>query len=170
MSRKVKVATISFLFGNEPVTKDDRYDQALRYLEAAAQDAPDLILLPELFETIGCREWQEVRRIRDAAERFSAALEFAEAEDGPFARRLQAFAETHRLVVVSNTLTRSGDRLFNQATFYGRQGEILGRYRKVQPTENEYEEVGISAGDEIRPIEVDGVRYGVFICNDQAFP
>ena len=170
MSRKVKIATISFLIGNESVTRADRYDQALRYLEAAVQDGPDLILLPEFFETLGCREWQEIGRIRDAKERRSVTLEFAETEDGPFARRLLAFAEKHRVVVVSNNLTRSEDKLLNQATFYGKQGEILGRYRKVQPTESEYEVTGISAGDEIRPIEVEGVRYGVFICNDQAFP
>lgn len=170
MARRVRIATISFLLGGGLVTRAARYDQAFRYLEAALEDEPDLILLPELFETMGCVEWQQTRQLDDAETRLDAAREFAMTEDGPVAARFRAFAADHNVAVVANNLTREGGRLFNQATFYGSRGDIVGRYRKVQPTENEYELAGISPGDEIQPIEVDGVRYGVFICNDQAFP
>ena len=170
MARRVRIATVSFLMGGGLVTQAARYDQAFRYLEAALADHPDLILLPELFETMGCVEWQQIARLDDAEARFAAALECAMTEEGPVAARFREFAAQHNVTVVSNNLTRDGDALYNQATFYGRQGDIVGRYRKVQPTENEYEVKGTTPGDEIAPIEVDGVRYGVFICNDQAFP
>ena len=170
MPRRVRISTVSFLLDGGLVTQAARYDQAFRYLEAALADKPDLILLPELFETMGCVEWQEIGRRDDPEERFAAALALAMTEDGPVAARFRQFAAQHNVTVVSNNLTRAGAALYNQATFYGSHGDIVGRYRKVQPTENEYEVKGISPGDEIEPIEVDGVRYGVFICNDQAFP
>lgn len=170
MARHVRISTISFLLGSEAVTQAARYEQAFRYLEAALADRPDVILLPEMFEMMGCVEWQRIQQLDDPEARFAAALEFAMTEDGPVAERFRQFAGRHDVTVVSNNLTRDGGDLYNQATFYGRQGEIVGRYRKVQPTENEYEVTGITPGDEIEPIEVDGVRYGVFICNDQAFP
>ena len=170
MPRRVRIATISFLLGGGPVTQEARFDQAFRYLAAALADAPDVILLPELFETMACVEWQQIAKVDDPDERLAAALAFAMTDDGPVAARFCRFAAEHNVTIVSNNLTREGDALYNQATFYGRQGGIVGRYRKVQPTENEYEVKGISPGDEIQPIEVDGVRYGVFICNDQAFP
>ena len=170
MARRVRISTISFLLGNEAVTQDERYDQAFRYLEAALADGPDLILLPEMFETTGCSDWQRVQQMRAPQARFAAALELAMTENGPVAERFLDFAARHDVTVVSNNLTRDGAALYNQATFFGRNGDIVGRYRKVQPTENEFEVKGTTPGDDIVPIEVDGVRYGVFICNDQAFP
>ncbi len=170
MARRVRIATITYLTGGGPVTQAARYDQAFRYLEAAAADGPDLILLPEMFEKTGSVEWQQVSKRAAPQERFAAALELAMAEDGPVADRFREFAARHNVTVVSNNLTRDGDALYNQATFYGRQGNIVGRYRKVQPTEGEYEASWTTPGDDLAPIEVDGVRYGVFICNDQAFP
>ena len=170
MARHVRISTISFLLGSEAVSQAERYDQAFRYLEAALADGPDLILLPEMFETLGCNEWQRVQGMHAPQARFAAALDLAMTENGPVAERFLDFAARHGVTVVSNNLTREGAALYNQATFYGRQGHILGRYRKVQPTENEYENKGVTPGDDIEPVEVDGVRYGVFICNDQAFP
>lgn len=170
MPRRVKISAVSFRLGSQPVSKADRCEQAFKYLEGAVEESPDLILLPELFETMGCIEWDEIGKIEDDRRRREAVMEFAESEGGPLTTRLREFAQKHRVVVVSNNLIRSGRKVFNQATFLGRQGEILGKYRKVQPTEREYEVLGIQPGDEIVPIEVEGARYGVFICNDQAFP
>ncbi len=170
MARQVRIATITFLLVDGPVTQDACYEQAFRYLEAALADGPDLILLPERFEKTGSVEWDNVRATKDPQARYAAAQELAMTEDGPVAERFCQFAARHNVTVVSNNLTRDGDLLYNQATFYGRQGDIVGRYRKLQPTEIEYEVNWTAPGDDLAPIEVDGVRYGVFICNDQAFP
>lgn len=169
MPRRVRIATISFLLGGM-ATKAARYDQAFRYLQAALADGPDVIVLPEVFETMGCLEWQRIAGLDDEEERLAAARNFAMTEDGAEAERFRQFAARHNVTVVSNNLTRDGAALYNQATFYGKQGDVVGRYRKVQPTENEFEVKATTPGDELAPIEVDGVRYGVFICNDQAFP
>ena len=169
MPKQVRIAAVSFLLDGQPATRDERIEQAFGYLAGAAQDEPDVVLLPELYETV-CVEWQEIGQIEDSCRRREAVVGFAETEDGPLATRLSEFARENNLTVVSNNLIRSGEAAFNQATFFGRNGQMVGRYRKVQPTESEYEVSGISPGDEVSPIEVEGVRYGVFICNDQAFP
>jgi len=169
MPKQVRIAAVSFLLDGRPNTRDERIEQAFGYLAGAAQDGPDVILLPELYETL-CIEWHEIGQIDDPAQRRAAAVEFAETEDGPLAARLRDFARANNLAVVSDNLIRSDEAAFNQATFFGRDGQIVGRYRKVQPTESEYEVSGVSPGAEIAPVEVEGVRYGVFICNDQAFP
>ena len=170
MSRKVRISTVSFLLTNGTVTKADRFEQALRYLADATEDRPDLILLPELYETMGTRESAEIKQIEGPDQRRAAILASAETEDGPFSTRLSEFAAQHGTIVVSNHLIREGDRYYNQATFFGRGGDIVGRYRKVQLTVGEYEEKGITPGDDLGVVEIEGVRYGTFICNDQAFP
>ena len=170
MSRKVRISTISFLLTNGTVTKADRFDQALRYLKDAVADKPDLILLLELYETMGTCETAEMRRIEDPDAHRAALIESAEAEDGPFSTKLSDFASENTTIVVSNNLIREGDKAYNQATFYGRLGDIVGRYRKVQLTVGEYEEKGTTPGDDLDVVEIEGVRYGTFICNDQAFP
>ena len=155
MARQVRIATITFLLVDGPVTQDACYDQAFRYLEAALADGPDLILLPERFEKTGSVEWDRVRATKDPQARYAAAQELAMTEDGPVAERFCQFAARHNVTVVSNNLTRDGDLLYNQATFYGRQGDIVGRYRKLQPTEIEYEVNWTAPGDDLAPIEVE---------------
>lgn len=166
MSRKVRVAALSFQLGSEPVSRDERVAQAVGYVEAAADDGADLVLLPEGFDAL---QTIEARR-RSADEDRDTLLEDFETEDGPTAERLRETARTRRIIVVANHTIRDGSDFFNQATFIDRDGEIVGRYRKVQLTQNEYEGKGTTPGDEIRPIELEGVRYGVLICHDMHFP
>ena len=77
------------------MTQAERYDQAFCYLEAALADGPDLILLPEMFETLGCNEWQRVQGMHAPQARFAAALELAMTENGPVAERFLEFAARH---------------------------------------------------------------------------
>ena len=60
--------------------------------------------------------------------------------------------------------------LYNQATFYGGRAISWAATASCSPRRSNTTENCDRAGDDLEPIEVDGVRYGVFICNDQAFP
>lgn len=169
VSDRVRISAVSFRLDGQPATRAARIEQAFAYLAAAARDEPDLILLPELYETL-CVEWRDIGKAERFEQRREAVVEFAETEAGPLLTRLSEFAARHGVSLVSDNLVRCGDQAYNQATFFGRDGAIAGRYRKVQPTEAEYEGYGISPGDVLDPVELDGVRYGALICNDQAFP
>jgi len=55
-------------------------------------------------------------------------------------------------------------KLFNSLFVIGRNGQILGRHRKLDPTPDS--EDWSSAGEPGRPIPVDGIKIGLLICAD----
>jgi N-carbamoylputrescine amidase len=55
-------------------------------------------------------------------------------------------------------------KLFNSLFVIGRNGQILGRHRKLRPTPGS--EDWSSAGEPGRPIPVDGITVGLLICAD----
>jgi 5-aminopentanamidase len=55
-------------------------------------------------------------------------------------------------------------KLFNSLFVIGRDGQILGRHRKLDPTPGS--EDWSSAGESGRPIPVDGVKIGLLVCAD----
>ena len=59
--------------------------------------------------------------------------------------------------------TLSG-KLFNSLFVIGRNGQILGRHRKLDPTPGS--EDWSSAGEPGRPISVDGITIGLLVCAD----
>ncbi len=56
------------------------------------------------------------------------------------------------------------NNLYNSSYLFDR-GEILGRYRKLNPTSNEIKK-GILPGDKLFTTEIDNVRIGIMICAD----
>ena len=55
-------------------------------------------------------------------------------------------------------------KLFNSLFVIGRNGQILGRHRKLDPTPGS--EDWSSAGEPGRPIPVDGIKIGLLVCAD----
>ena len=55
-------------------------------------------------------------------------------------------------------------KLFNSFFVIGRNGQILGRQRKLDPTPGSEE--WASAGEPGRPIPVDGIKIGLLVCAD----
>lgn len=71
-----------------------------------------------------------------------------------------------RPTLVIGMIERFGDRLYNTAVAL-EGGEVRGRYRKTHllPGESIFD-----AGDEYPVFDLDGVRYGINICHDTAYP
>jgi predicted amidohydrolase len=63
---------------------------------------------------------------------------------------------------------RDAGRLFNQCTIFGRDGRIVGHYRKVQPTGTEVE--AVTSGNELPVFDLDFGRIAVMTCMDLYFP
>lgn len=118
----------------------------------------DLLVLPELCTTgyrFGSRETL-----------FALAEPAGEGETGRFFRDLSASVGG---VVVAGLAERDGPRLFNSAMVWTPDGRLAGLYRKLHLFNEE--KALFSPGDEPAPIvEYEGMRMGLMICFDWAFP
>ena len=77
-------------------------------------------------------------------------------------------ARRHRMHIVACFYEMEGDRAFNSAVLFGRDGEVIGRYYKVHlPV---YETWQVTAGDAFPVFETDIGVVGMLICYDQMWP
>lgn len=155
MAKFIRVSTIAFQ-GVEP---GDRYKERLRDklaadLELAAQARPDLVALPETFN-VGGIPWEQWPDQADTI-------------PGPLFDCAAELAAKHRMVLCLPLLEREGDRLFNTACFIGREGQVLGKYHKYQPTIGEME-IGVIPGTDAEAFDTDFGKVGAAICFDLKF-
>lgn len=156
--RNVRVGTVSFLVDDEPHSFELNMKRAGDYLDRAARLGCDIVCLPEHFNTIGVPG--------EAA----MAKNCAEAIPGPISDFLSAKAAEHSMHIVANFSVSDNGRIFNQTTFFGRDGQIRGWYRKVQPTASEHLVHGVTPGSEFPVIELDFGKVASIICMDIYFP
>jgi predicted amidohydrolase len=88
-----------------------------------------------------------------------------EQPDGWMRRLARLCSESGLASFVSHPEREPGTgKLFNSLFVIGRDGQILGRQRKLKPTPGS--EDWASAGEAGRPIPVDGITIGLLICAD----
>ncbi len=164
MYESVEVATISF----RPA-KWDKAGNADRMEELfvrAAQKKPRLILTTE-----GALEGYVVMEIVEGRATAEAMLEVAEPIDGPYIRRFQKLARTLNTCLAFGFAERIGDEAFNCALFLDQEGEICGRYHKVQLAEGTHPSWQFNrVGHRLRAFDTPIGRAGFVICNDRWNP
>jgi hypothetical protein len=74
---------------------------------------------------------------------------------------------THVIVGMHEQL--DGD-VYNAAVLIGRDGEVIGRYHKMQPTCGEMEQKNVRPGESAMTFDTDLVKVGMLICFDLKFP
>ncbi len=97
------------------------------------------------------------------------ARPFAEPIPGPSTSRLGAVCAELDAYAVVGMLEADGDRLFNAAALVGPQG-VIGSYRKVHLPYLGIDRVATHGDRPFAVHEVAGVRVGMHICYDGAFP
>jgi beta-ureidopropionase len=118
-------------------------EATMQRLDEAASFQPDIACLPELF-TRG----------------------LPESVPGPVTRRLALWARAHSSYVIFGLKTRAGERVYNSAILLDRQGQVIGQYNKMHPTEGELKE-GTHPGDTDPPVfQTDFGPIGIQICFD----
>ena len=118
-------------------------------------DAPDLIVLPELFQ---CGY--------DLGDQLASRAQTA---DGPFAASVADLAKAHGVAVLYGFAEREGGALFNAAQSIDRRGEIVGRHRKLAlppGRESGHFRPGTACGT----FRLGGFRVAILICYDVEFP
>jgi predicted amidohydrolase len=125
--------------------------------EAAAAGA-DVVMLPELWP-VGAFGFDD----------FAAR---AEPLDGPLARALSDLARELGIVLHGGSIPeRDGDRLYNTAVIFDRDGTRLASYRKIHLFGYGSREAEVlSSGEEVVTVAFDGCRAGLAICYDLRFP
>jgi predicted amidohydrolase len=159
----MKVALIQM---NSREDKAANLEQARRLIErAVAEEAPDLVALPEVFPHLGI----DAGAKRAAAEPVSGGEAYG---------LLQELAARHGIVVHGGSLIeRDGERLYNTTVAFGPDGREIARYRKlhlfdiVTPDGSEFRESALF-GRGARTVCYDalGTRIGCSICYDLRFP
>lgn len=122
--------------------------------QAAEQDA-DLVLLPELWAS-----GFDLERSRD----------YASSLDGGWFDRMQELAVEYAIGLGGSLIEESRGEYFNTFALYGRDGTLLGSYRKIHLFQKLNEHLHFSSGKNIVVLDSPWGRVGLAICYDLRFP
>lgn len=164
MYNSVKVAAISL----KPVKWDKpaNADRMEAFFVAAAKDEPRLILTTE-----GLLEGYVIMDVVEGRASPEAMLEIAEPIDGPYIQRFRRLAKTLHTCLCFGFAERVDHEAYNCALFIDHEGEICGKYHKVQLAEGTHPSWTYNrVGKQIRAFDTPIGRAGIVICNDRWNP
>jgi N-carbamoylputrescine amidase len=153
--RIVRLATVQ---GHAPSgsSPQDAIDWAVEQVRVAGEKGADLVCLGEAINFAGVKN--------------VAALDVCEPiPEGPMSQAMMAAADEHDVIVCIGIYEQAGDIAYNSAALFGRDGEFIGRYRKVHLPCPEVD-WGFTPGSTYPVFETDIGRVGMQICYDNAFP
>jgi len=161
MARFVGVSSISFSTdaGENPEKMKRAMGQWENYIDTAALDKPDIILLPEIFlqNTAYSSSKEEKIEKSDLLPEGGVITEFVSRK-----------AREHRTYVFASYWRRDEKGMYNSAVLFDREGKVLGVYDKVFPTIGEMED-GTLPGKGAKIFQTDFGRIGAIICFDLNF-
>ena len=159
MARKVRVATVSWVYGGGPMVEDNR-TRVRDLLDQAVAEKPDIIALPETFVSQGVAH--------------TSPAEVAEPIPGPTTDLVAAYARDHGCYIICPLIGIHDDQYRNDAVLIDRKGEIARIYAKIHPVVQGSEfrslELGITPGHEAPVFETDFGKIGIQICFDLMYP
>ncbi|HVK57612.1 MAG TPA: carbon-nitrogen hydrolase family protein, partial [Candidatus Kapabacteria bacterium] len=155
--RTVKVATV-FHRPRSTKSASESVEEFCRVTESAVaqngSERPDIICLPEGITVVGTGK---------------SYYEVGEHLPGPTSDRLGKLAKELNSYIVAGIYEKEGAILYNTAILVGRDGKLIGKYRKTHLPREEWE-AGITPGDEYPVFETDFGKVGLIICWDVQFP
>lgn len=151
--RKVRLATVHYRPTRER-SATENLEHFARLIGEAAESGADVVCLPEALTLPGSDR---------------SYVEASEPIPGPTTQFLSAVARKHGVYIVAGILERDGAVVYNTAVLLGRDGELVGTYRKVSLPREEIDG-GITPGDAFPTFDTDFGRIGIMICWDVSFP
>jgi predicted amidohydrolase len=141
-------------------------DKVERFFRLAAKERPDLILTTE-----GVLEGYVVMDVLEGRRSAQDVHDIAEPIDGPYIQRFQRLARELGTCLCFGFAERIGDNVYNTAVFIDSEGEISGKYHKVQLAEGTHPSCNYNrVGDTLRAFDTPLGRVGIVICNDRWNP
>lgn len=166
---KLKVAAIS-LTATSDVEKN--WSQAVHFVEMAADQGADWIQLPEMWTFMGDYRHLASVAVFDGSERLEKIRELAKKKGVVlFAGSLVEKPDAYE------TSVEKVDKYYNTLFVIGRDGSIVGKYRKVHlfnligkdGKKSHCESDGYLAGSKKVVVEIDGFKVFLSICYDLRF-
>ncbi len=150
-ARKVRLATVHYV-PKPGKTAMDNCRQFARFVEEAARQKADLVVLPETLTVKGLEY-----------------LEAAEPIPGPSTAYFGELARKHGLHLVVGLVERQANLIYNVAVLIGPDGHIIGKYRKVALPRTEIE-AGVAPGNDYPVFDTAFGKVGMMVCYDGFFP
>lgn len=171
-SRSVRAAVIQA--GAIPFDKNACVEKAVRYLNEAGAAGAEVVVFPEAFIT-GYPKGMNFGLVvgaRDQAgrEEYRAYLEAAIEVPGPETAALGEAAAANRCYVIIGVIERDGGTCYCAALFFGPDGTLLGKHRKLMPTAQERVIWGSGDGSTLTAVESPFGRIGAVICWENYMP
>jgi predicted amidohydrolase len=162
LPREITIATITMEGLKDSPTREARVKGILTRMKDTTGMRPDVICLPELFDTM----WvQEQKNLADVAE--------DEKTPGPVTAQIAAFAKKYSCYVVCPLFTVNNGHYYNSCLLIDRKGTIAGVYHKTHPVKSEIFPDQAFKGGAVVPgainqhvIQTDFGKVGMQICYD----
>ena len=151
-ARPCKLAVVH-LRPEAPTTPADNIRLFGELIDEAGSQGADAVCLPEYVTHVG-----------------EAPIESAAAPvPGPHTDMLSEVAARNRLYLVAGLVERAGPAIYNSAVLLGRDGALVGKYRKTHLAFAEGL-IGVCPADAYPVFDTDFGRVGIEICYDHFFP
>lgn len=152
LTLKFALLQMDIAFGNP----EANFKKAEKLILKAAQNKPDIIVLPELWTT-----GYDLERLDEIADQDS--------------KRTKSFfsdlAKTHHINIVGGSVAiQKNNRIFNTLLVFNRNGDCIKEYAKAHLFRLMNEEKFIQAGATDGLFEIEGVTSAGLICYDIRFP
>ena len=170
--KRVRVAVVQA--GSVPFDAHACIDKAIALATEAASQGARVILFPEAFVT-GYPKGQNYGLVigaRDAAgrEEFRLYLDAAIDVPGPHTVRLSEAAAALHSYLVIGVIEREGGTCYCTVLFFGPDGALLGKHRKLMPTALERMIWGFGDGSTLTAVDSPYGRIGSVICWENYMP
>lgn len=132
---------------------------AAQLLNRAGEIGCDIVCYPEDIAGLGCH------LVRADTSLFQ---DLVEEIPGPTSDGIAEIAARHRMHIVYTQYERIGDCIYNAGVLLGREGEVIGKYHKIQLPA--VERWTVARGDSFPVFPTEFGIVGILICYDFAFP
>lgn len=141
--------------------RDYNVEKARKWISRAARTKPNIIVLPEFFNTEYFPQYRDYKYYR-----------YAEREDGYTISAIRALAQKHSLHIVATIYEEEmPGYYYDTAIIIDPQGNTVGKYRKVHPAAvKSLEKIYFRPGSKFHIFHINGWKVGIIICYDYRFP
>lgn len=162
LPREITVVSIDLLGLWPDQTTESRIKRMMERMEDIAGLQPDVVCLPELFDTMWVREQKPISEIAED-----------EKTPGPVTSTVAEYARKYNTYVVCPIVTKKNGRFYNSSLLVDRRGAIAGVYHKIHPVKTEifpdkaFKGGGVTPGALNQPVvHTDFGKVGMQICYD----